>query len=294
MQKKINKELATALQKEVLLFDGAMGTELIAKGMSVDQGLEGYNLSVPELVASIHRDYVMAGADIITTNTFQANALHYTPEILALIIDESVRLARLAQPRFLAYSMGPVSYNLQIPDFTHAYELFKEQAILAQQAGVDMILVETMGQVWEAEAAIQAVKENTTLPIFCTFTFQQNGLTVDEFQVTEIVAILEKYEVMALGVNCSFGPDFLYPIVMDMLRVAKVPVIVQANAGLPIIQNNRTIYPMQAKEYAEKVQSMVQKGVRIVGGCCGTNPSYIHCLYKQQKMYGFSTFEVKK
>ncbi|MHC5228679.1 homocysteine S-methyltransferase family protein [Enterococcus sp. LJL99] len=274
---KILKELETGH----LLFDGAMGTMLQKMGLPIGLEPEYFNLSYPETVTKIHQAYVQAGADIITANTFQANRIKLPQTELAEIIFAAIKLAKKAQPKYVAYDMGPLG-QLMAPmgtlSFDTAYDIFKEQAILAEQAGADVIILETMSDLLETKTAILAIKENTQLPIFCTMTFQEDGRTFVGTDPVTAVITLQSLGINAVGVNCSLGPKELLPVVEAMLNYAKIPVIVQANAGLPEIENGQTVYRISVKEYGAAVKSLLEKGVRIVGGCCGTTPEFIQEL----------------
>lgn len=274
-------EILEALKKQRLLFDGAMGTMLQNKGLPVGLEPEYFNLSHPEIVTEIHQAYVKAGADVITANTFQANRVKLKKEELPAIITAAIRLAQAAKPNYVAYDMGPIG-QLMAPmgtlSFDNAYEIFAEQAILAQQAGADVIILETMSDLLETKAAILAIKENTKLPVFCTMTFQEDGRTFVGSDPLTAVLTLQSLGIDAVGVNCSLGPIELLPVIEKMLKYAKIPVMVQANAGLPEIENGQTIYRISVAKYAEAVAKLVEKGVWIVGGCCGTTPDFIKAL----------------
>lgn len=157
------------LSKNRLLFDGAMGTMLQKMGLPVGLEPEYFNLSHPETITKIHQEYVAAGADVVTTNTFQANRVKLKQEELPEIIQAAIKLARASQPKYVAYDMGPIG-QLMAPmgtlSFDQAYEMFQEQAVLAEKAGADVVVVETMSDLLETKAAILAIKENTDLPIF--------------------------------------------------------------------------------------------------------------------------------
>lgn len=266
------------LSKNRLLFDGAMGTMLQKMGLPVGLEPEYFNLSHPETITKIHQEYVAAGADVITTNTFQANRVKLKQEELPEIIQAAVKLARAAQPKYVAYDMGPIG-QLMAPmgtlSFDQAYEMFQEQAVLAEKAGADVVVVETMSDLLETKAAILAIKENTQLPIFCTMTFQEDGRTFVGTDPVTAVLTLQSLGIDAIGVNCSLGPNELLPIVEQILDYALIPVMVQANAGLPEMKDGQTFYALTADDYGTAVEKMLKSGVRIVGGCCGTNPDFI-------------------
>lgn len=266
------------LRENRLLFDGAMGTMLQKMGLPVGLEPEYFNLSHPETITQIHQEYVSAGADVVTTNTFQANRGKLKQDELPAIIQAAVKLARAAQPKYVAYDMGPIG-QLMAPmgtlSFDQAYEMFQEQAVLAEKSGADAVVVETMSDLLETKAAILAIKENTNLPIFCTMTFQEDGRTFVGTDPVTAVLTLQSLEIDAVGVNCSLGPNELLPIVEEILKFASIPVMVQANAGLPEMKDGQTYYSLTVAEYCSAVEKMLANGVRIVGGCCGTNPDFI-------------------
>lgn len=165
--------------------------------------------------------------------------------------------------------------------FEEAYEIFKEQIIAGYQAGADVILIETMSDVYEAKAAILAAKENSRLPIFCTMTFEQDGRTLSGTDPLTMVNILQSLGVDALGINCSLGPKETLPLIEEIVKFSKVPVIAQPNAGLPKMVNGKTLFDVDPKEFAEYAKVLAEKGVSILGGCCGTNPNYIKALKKE-------------
>ena len=266
------------LTENRLLFDGAMGTMLQKMGLPVGMEPEYFNLSHPETITQIHQEYVAAGADVITANTFQANQVKLKQTELPEIIEAAINLARAAQPKYVAYDMGPIG-QLMAPmgtlSFDQAYEMFREQAVLAEKAGADLVVIETMSDLLETKAAILAIKENTSLPIFCTMTFQEDGRTFVGTDPITAVLTLQSLGIEAVGVNCSLGPNELLPIVDEILTYANIPVMVQANAGLPEMKDGQTFYSLTVDDYGLAVEKMLNSGVRIVGGCCGTNPDFI-------------------
>lgn len=159
--------------------------------------------------------------------------------------------------------------------FDGAYELFAEQVRAADAAGADLFIIETMADLLEMKAAILAAKENSDLPIFATMTFGEDGRTFLGTSPQIAAIVLSSLGVDVLGVNCSLGPNDLRPMVSEMLKASTVPVMVQANAGLPSIVDGKTVFSVAPDEYIEAVAAMVDEGVSVVGGCCGTNPDYI-------------------
>lgn len=276
------------LNRKILVFDGAMGTMLQSAGLKTGGLPEVYNITHPEVVKNIHKKYIESGADVITANTFQANRLKlkdsgYTVEE---IIKSGIEIAKSAGAKYTALDIGPLGQLMEpmgTMTFDEAYELYKEQVVCAEKYGADVILFETMSDLLEVKAAVLAAKENTSLPIFVTMTFQEDGRTFVGCDPISCAVTLSGLGVDALGVNCSLGPNELIKTVEELIKYSKVPVMVQPNAGLPRIEDEKTVYDITAKEYTEAVKKMVDMGVRIVGGCCGTNPEFIKRLSDEVK-----------
>lgn len=272
------QKVLAALAEGFLLIDGAMGTMLQQKGLPTGLQPEYFNLTHPAIVTGIHEAYVAAGADIVTANTFQANR-HKLPQAqLPEIINAAINLAKASGAPFVAYDMGPIG-ALMAPygtlSFDEAYEIFKEQVLLAVEAGADLVVLETMSDLLETKAALLAIKENSNLPAFVTMTYQADGRTFVGTDPVTATLTLQALGADAVGLNCSLGPKELLPLVTEILAVAKVPVVVQANAGLPEMVAGQTVYPISVAEYTSYVTEMLRQGVRIVGGCCGTTPAFI-------------------
>ncbi len=269
--------------KEFLLFDGAMGTMIQRKNLT---GIpELYAITNPEDILEIHKLYVEAGSHVITSNTFQANRVKlegsgYTP---AQIIQAAVKLAKKANPKYVALDMGPTGQLMEpVGEFTfeEAYELYKEQVIAGVSAGADLILVETLSDLYEAKAAILAAKENSNLPVICSFTFQEDGRTFLGTTPETVVLTLQGLGVDAIGLNCSLGPKELLGLVSDYVKYAKVPILVQPNAGMPREEQGQTTYDISPEEFSDAMKQMAQMGVKMLGGCCGTSPEYIRLVIK--------------
>lgn len=274
---------------EFLIFDGGMGTMLQAFGMEAGELPEIYNIKAPDMIEKIHREYINAGAHVITTNTFGANKfkLNATPYSLQDVIKKGVEIAKTAaNEQLVALDIGPLG-QLMAPygslGFDEAYEAFKEQVITGANAGADLILIETMSDVYEAKAAILAAKENTNLPVICTMTFQENGRTLTGTDPFTMVNILQNLGVTALGVNCSLGPKEMMPLISKVITYSRIPIIVQPNAGLPKLVDGNTIFDIDPKEFSKYAKDMALEGVGILGGCCGTTPDHIKELKKTLK-----------
>lgn len=276
------------IKNNILIFDGAMGTMLQQKGLQIGENPEIFGLKNPEKLIDIHKSYLEADSNVVTTNTFGANELKleklgYTVEE---VVNNAVNVAKLAiekvdksNPRYVALDIGPIGEMLEpmgTLSFDDAYEIFKRQAIQGEKSGADLIIIETMMDLYEAKAAVLAAKENTSLPIFCTMTFDENGRSFTGCLPESMIATIEGLGVDAIGVNCSLGPKQLLPIVKKIGSLATVPVIVQANAGLPNIIDGQAIYDIDESEFFEGVQKFIEYGASIIGGCCGTNPKFIN------------------
>ena len=280
-------EIREYLKDNILIFDGAMGTMLQKEGLPIGDNPEIFGIKNPHKLLKIHKKYLEAGSNVLTTNTFgcnelKVNKLGYTVEE---VIDRAVSIAKQAieesdksKPRFVALDIGPIGEMLEpmgTLSFDRAYEIFKRQAIQGEKSGADLIIIETMMDLYEAKAAVLAAKENTNLPVICTMTFDENGRSFTGCLPEAMVATIEGLGVDALGVNCSLGPKQLLPIVKTITELANVPVIVQANAGLPVIKEGQAVYEMNDEEFFQGVKDFVDLGVSIIGGCCGTNETFI-------------------
>ena len=280
------------LGKKILFFDGGMGSMLQKKGMTPGENTDVWNITRPDDIMDVHRQYAEAGADILLTNMFGANRLKvggtgYTVEQL---VKQGIANARQVADKigelqhrniFVAADVAPTGKLLQpLGDlsFDDAYDIFKEIVVAAEEGGADFIHIETMSDTLEVKAAVLAAKENTALPVFATVTFDQTGKMLTGGNVEAIVALLEGLGVDALGVNCGLGPFQLEQVVADFLRVASVPVIIQPNAGLPRQEKGETVYDVSPEDFAKKVREFAEAGAWLVGGCCGTTPEHIRLL----------------
>ncbi|MCR5267268.1 MAG: homocysteine S-methyltransferase family protein [Lachnospiraceae bacterium] len=281
--------LLQRLNRDFLLFDGGMGTQLQNAGLKAGQIPEELNIERPELIRTVHSNYLKAGADFITTNTFGCNRLkmagakYSVPEMIKAAIDNA-KAAQEACGRvndsYIALDIGPIGTMLKplgtLP-FEEAYELIAEQ-IDAAGDGVDAILFETMTDVYEVKAAILAAKEHSDLPVFTTMTFDKTGRTLTGTNVETFVNIVESLGVTMLGVNCSLGPKELAPIIEDLLKFSHVPVMAQPNAGLPNFKHGETVYELTPEQFIADLKGYMEDGLAVCGGCCGTTPDFIRAL----------------
>ncbi len=265
--------------QEYIILDGAMGTMLQQKGMTIGTIPETLNITKPEWIIDIHRQYIAAGADIVYANTFGANRykMEDSGYLVQELIGKAIENAREAckdTDTLVALDMGPIGQLLEPTgslSFEQAYDIFKEEVLAAKQA--DVIVIETMTDLMETKAAVLAAKENSNLPVITTMTFEENMRTFTGCSVSAMCLTLEGLGVDALGVNCSLGPKDLLPIVKEMSKWTALPIVVKANAGLPDPVTNT--YNVSAEDFSKVCRKMLQYGVKVLGGCCGTTPEYI-------------------
>lgn len=271
------------LKNDILIFDGAMGTMIQNKGLRLGELPEVLNITSPKSIIEIHKAYIDAGANVITTNTFGANEqkLKDSGYTVEEVIHNAILNGRKAienENIYIALDIGPIGELLEpmgTLKFEEAYEIFKRQILQGVKDGVDVIIIETMTDLYEAKAAILAAKENSNLPVFCTMSFESNKRTFTGCTPESMVMTLQGLGVDGLGINCSLGPKEIEPILDNVLKISKVPVMIQANAGLPTVIDNKTVYNLSPQEFADYGRKFIEKGVRIIGGCCGTTDEYI-------------------
>ncbi|MBW6409135.1 homocysteine S-methyltransferase family protein [Clostridium weizhouense] len=274
------------IKDNILVFDGAMGTMLQKEGLKLGENPELFNITEKETIRKVHKEYIENGAMVITTNTFGANELKLENSGFTVeeIIDSSVNIAKEARKNnsvYIALDVGPIGQLLEpmgTLSFEKAYEIFKRQVIQGEKSGVDLILIETMTDLYEAKIALLAAKENTNLPVFCTMSFDETGRTFTGCTPESMAVTLEGLGADAIGVNCSLGPKELLPIIKRIKEATNLPIMTQPNAGLPKLSFGEAIYDITAKEFAYWVNEFVKEGVSIIGGCCGTTPQFINEL----------------
>ena len=274
------------LGRERLYWDGGTGSLLQAKGLKGGELPERWNLTRPEAVRDVALSYYNAGSDIVNSNTFGANRLHYPDEAdLKAIVEAGVRhviearrLAGREGDGFVALDIGPTG-RLMKPmgdlDFEDAVSLFGEVVRWGEAAGADLILIETMNDTLELKAAVLAARENSRLPVCATCVFDARGKLLTGGTPESVAAMLEGLRVDALGVNCGLGPSQMLPFVKRLLAASSLPVIVNPNAGLPRMENGRTVYDLAAGDFAAAMADIARAGAHVLGGCCGTTPDYI-------------------
>ncbi len=275
------------LSSRPVFFDGATGTMLQKYGLPAEKLGEAFNIERPNTVLRLHKSYLRAGADIIKSNTFCANELKETAigYPVTQVVCEGVALARRAvaemKKGFVALDIGPLGVLLEPMGqmkFEDAVSIYKK-TINAGAANADLILFETMSDLYEIKAAIIAAKECCDLPIFVTATFDEKGKLLCGADAQTFALTCEGLGANAVGINCGFGPDTAQNIIEKIAKVSSVPVIANPNAGLPIIEGENTSYTMTPTEFGYAMAEIVKSGAQIIGGCCGTTPDHISSAY---------------
>lgn len=291
------------LKHNIVYLDGGMGTLLQAKGLKPGEHPEHWNISHPEAITEIHKAYYDAGSTVVSTNTFGANVLKFGAEELEEIIKAAFENANAArnqwyeenpqtedgkkkQGKFIALDIGP-SGKLLKPlgdlDFEDAVAVFAQTVKLGVKYGADLIFIETMNDSYETKAALLAAKENSDLPVFVSNAYGEDGKLMTGANAAAMVAMVEGMGADAIGANCSLGPKQLRGVVEELLAHASIPVLLKPNAGLPKAVNGKTVFDVTPDEFAQEIADLVDKGVCIAGGCCGTTPEYIRALYQSTK-----------
>lgn len=285
-------QLKELLGKQLLFFDGAMGTQLHEAGLPTGTAPDLANLLMPEKVQAIHRAYLDAGANLLKTNTFGANPLklaetgHQVTEVVAGAV--SIARAAIAEaeaagvpgPHFVAMDIGP-SGKLLAPlgdlDFEDAVAAFTQAARAGAEAGADCILIETMSDTYELKAAVLAAKE-TGLPVLSTVTVDARGKLLTGGDMPAVAALLEGLRVDAIGLNCGFGTEALLPLIAQLRASCGLPLILNPNAGLPHHEGGHTVFDETPEVFAKAATQALAAGACILGGCCGTTPAHIAAM----------------
>ncbi|MFG6368488.1 MAG: homocysteine S-methyltransferase family protein [Lachnospiraceae bacterium] len=275
------------LGRQILFFDGGMGTLLQERGLLAGEVPETWNILHPEIIRQIHKEYLLAGSNIISANTFGVNAfkcknLEYTVNEL---VTAGVRLVREAmgevhssQPMYAALDIGSIGKLLKPlgeVSFDEAYKVFQEIVIAGNQAEADLILIETVSDSYEIKAAVLAAKENSNLPVVVTMIFDENGKLLTGGDVASVTAMLEGLGVDAIGFNCGLGPEQMKKLLPQLTACCSLPIVMNPNAGLPVVVNGQTTFEVEPEEFAQSMRTLVEMGASVVGGCCGTTPAHI-------------------
>nr|WP_255666827.1 homocysteine S-methyltransferase family protein [Halanaerobium polyolivorans] len=268
-----------------MIFDGAMGTVLQQRGLKAGSVPEKLNIDKKEVIIDIHKSYLKAGSEILTTNTFGANKLklseidYSVEEIISAAVENAKKAVDQSSSKALvALGIGPLGELLEPMgslSFDEAYSLFQHQVLQGVKSGADIIHIETIADLYEAKAAVLAAKENSDLPVFCTLTFEEDGRTFTGANINSMISVLEGLGVDALGLNCSLGPEKLEALTEEVLRYSNTPVILQANAGLPVVEEGKTVFKLSPEQYFKPIARLYEQGLAVIGGCCGTNEDFI-------------------
>ncbi len=281
------------LKNNIVYLDGGMGTLLQKEGLLPGELPERWNITHSDVIIRIQKAYFDAGTNIICTNTFGANSLKYDDEELSAVIKAAVQNAKAArdtstgtQKKYIALDIGSMGKLLK-PfgdfDFEEAVSVYAKTIKIGAACGVDLIYIETMNDSYDTKAALLAAKENCDLPVFVSNAYGEDGKLMTGASPAAMVAMLEGMGADAIGANCSLGPKQLKKVVEEYLEYASVPILLKPNAGLPRSENGKTVYDVYPDEFSDDIAEYVKKGVRIVGGCCGTTPEYISETVRKTK-----------
>lgn len=276
-------DIRNKLKNSRIILDGGMGTLLQEMGLKPGEAPEMWNLTNPEKITRIHKEYYIAGSDVVNTNTFGVNPLKYDDKTVEAMISAAFVCADLARreaggEKYIALDIGPTGRLLKplgdLP-FEEAVAAFAKVVSEGVKNGADLIVIETMNDSYETKAAVIAAKENCDLPIIVTNVFDDSAKLMTGADIEAMVAMLEGLGVDALGMNCSLGPVQMKRLVPDFMKNASIPVAVVPNAGLPRSESGKTMFDVDADEFSDIMADIASQGVRIIGGCCGTTPEYI-------------------
>ena len=271
-----------------LYLDGGMGTMLQAAGVQTDHVPELLNITDPEVIMTVHRKYANAGSDVVYANTFGANRykLQDCGHSVTEVVSAGIANAKKAVDgkSLVALDIGPIGQLLEPTGslkFEDAYDTYKEIVLAGSDA--DLIAIETMTDLYEVKAAMLAIKENTDKPLFVSVTFQENGNMLTGASPEQAVALIEGLGADVVAVNCALGPNELQPIIMRMLNTARIPMLVQPNAGLPKFRDGQTYYDVGPDEFSDYIRKFAEAGISGFGGCCGTTPEHIRMCCEKTK-----------
>lgn len=278
------------LKENIVLFDGGMGTLLQQRGLKAGQLPERMNITERDVITEIHTAYFDAGSNVVTANTFGASSLKFSDDELEEIIKAAIENVKEAAQKsvsyaekFVALDIGPLGRLLKPLgdlDFEEAVKIFAKTVTLGEKYGADLIIIETMNDSYETKAAVLAAKENSNLPIVVTNAYGEDKKLMTGASPATMAVMLSSLDVDMIGANCSLGPKELYDVIRELLKYSKKPVVFQPNAGLPSVKDGQTVFDITAKEFGASVCALLDKGVRGIGGCCGTTPEYIAELRK--------------
>ena len=278
------------LKNNIVVLDGGMGSLLQRRGLRPGEKPEEWNVSRPDVITEIHKEYFDSGANVVYANTFGANSFKFSDEELEAVVKAALENARAAREasstrheKFIALDIGPLGKLLKplgTLDFEEAVTVFKRTVALGEKYGADLIAIETMSDTYELKAALLAIKESSELPVIVSCAFDASGKLLTGGSPEAVVALAESMGAVAVGANCSLGPKELFGVMEKFVSVSSLPVLAKPNAGLPELLNGESIYRLSASDFADYTQKMLEIGVRLVGGCCGTTPEFIAKISK--------------
>ncbi len=286
------KRLKERIGRELLFFDGALGTRLQTFGLAPGECPEVKSVTSPELIYRIHREYLASGADIVLTNTFGANRLKLNCEhSVEDVIQRSVAIAKRAvadsgRDAYVALDIGPTGKLLKPYgelEFEEAYDVFAQMVKAGVASGADMVSIETMTDIYEIKAAMLAVKENCELPLTVTVSFDSSGKLLTGADVAVTATVIESLGADAIGINCGSSPAQSFELLKEMRRYTSLPAVFCPNAGLPEIRDGVPIYSISAEEFAVQMKQVAEWGAAMLGGCCGTTPEHIRRMTEMCK-----------
>ena len=291
------KEFLTLVQSKVVILDGATGSNLQKRGMPVGICPEKWILENREIMKGLQKEYIAAGSDILYAPTFGGNRIklkEYGLEQqleemntqLVQITKEAVEESNCGRPVYIAGNLtmtGEQLYPVGTLPFEELVDVYKEQVECLIKAGVDLFVVETMMSLQECRAAVLAIKETCELPIMVTLTFNEDERTLYGTDAKTAVVVLQSLGADAVGLNCSTGPDKMHQMVAQMRQVANIPLIAKPNAGLPLLVDGETVFNMEPEQFAKEAEVLLEQGISILGGCCGTTPEHIRMLAERVK-----------
>ena len=291
-------KLRELIKTKRLYCDGGTGTVLQEMGLPTGTPPELWNITHPERIQKLHTMYFDAGCNIVSSNTFGVNCEKYEnfEEIIEAGISCVKKAAEGRECAFVAFDMGPTGRLLKPLgdlDFEDAVEIFAANVRVAARCGVDLILIETMNDSLETKAAVLAAKENCELPIFVTNVYDESKKLMTGATPSSMIAMLESMGVDALGMNCSLGPDSMIGILGEFIENASVPIIVNPNAGLPVVLNGKTSYNIDAEQFSQYMKQMAEMGACILGGCCGTTPEYMKKMIDATRLVEYKVPDFK-
>jgi len=276
---------------EILISDGATGTNLQARGLSLGTSAEAWVLERPEVINRLHQDFIAAGANLILTCTFGASEPRLRQSGLEVKFEEinrkAVEIARRADPSgetLVGGSIGPTGHLLQPfgpMEEGAAVEAFANQARILTDAGVDLLVIETQFDLAEARATIEGIRQVSSLPLVCSFSYDRGTRTMMGVRPSQMAQEMKAFDVQILGINCGRSLDDNYKTLVELRETTDLPIWFKPNAGLPELDSEgKAVYSISPETMAAAVQSWLREGVRVLGGCCGTSPQHLAAVAK--------------